>query len=52
MKRVKVTEIYINKSLEMAEDLYGLADINRNNELKKLLRYHINQSKKYLEKIK
>jgi len=48
LKKVPVTEKFLLKSLEMAEDLYGLADMNRNTELKKELRKHINSAKKYL----
>lgn len=51
MNRIKVTEKFINKSLEMATDLYGLADINRDTELKRELKYHIKCCEKYLNQI-
>ena len=50
MERVEVTENYVRKSLLMAEDLYGLAKMGKDSELKKELRYHIACSKKYIER--
>ena len=37
-------------SLEMANDLYGLAQMSNSSENKKELKSHINKCKKYLEK--
>ena len=50
--KIEVNKQFITKSLEMAEDLYGLASLNGwNSELKKDLRKHINNCKKYLNKL-
>lgn len=50
--RVEVNRQFIVKSLEMAQDLYGLASMSRgNSEIKKGLKTHINNCKKYLNKI-
>lgn len=50
MKYIKVTDNFIKKSLEMAEDLYGYADcFGGDKENKKRLKYHIKMANKYLK---
>jgi len=51
MKRTQVSKNFIELSLEMAEDLYGLADMNGSKDIKKRIKYHINCCEKYLNKI-
>ncbi len=48
MSKIKVTTKFIEKSLDMANDLYGLADLNGSTEVKKMLRPYIKQCKKLL----
>jgi hypothetical protein len=50
--KIEVNKQFISKSLEMAEDLYGLATMCKGNgELRKSLKSHINNCKKYLTKL-
>lgn len=46
-----VSKDFIQQSLEMAEDLYGLADMNKNKELKQKLKKHIVKCNQYIAKL-
>lgn len=50
--RIEVNKAFIEKSLEMANDLLYLVSIQRGNtELKRDFRKHINNCKKYINKM-
>ena len=49
MRYIRVTDTYIKNSNEFAIDLYGLALMGNDAQLKKILRKHIKDSDKYLK---
>ena len=51
MKKILVDRNFIECAKVMASDLYNLADINKNIELKKNLRLFIKKADRYLNKI-
>lgn len=46
-----VSKDFIQQSLEMAEDLYELAEMNKNKELKRKLMKHIVKCNQYIAKL-